>query len=86
METKDLLELAKELVGIPYYYTEHEKNLSIGFSLVGAVLGFLVFRRLFPQTRGVVILASIIFVLSSILYWWIFETGGVYFCKRSAAF
>lgn len=79
-----VVELLKELIGIPDYYTNSERNFSISLSVVAAVIGFLVLRRLIEQTRAKIITAAIVFVLSSLTYTWLFETGGVYFIQAAS--
>jgi hypothetical protein len=81
MEFKDLFEVIKELIGIPYYYTERERSISISLSVIAGIIGFFVLRRLVPQTKRNTIITSVLFVLSSLFYAYLFEMGGVYFLQ-----
>jgi hypothetical protein len=44
MELKDAFEFFEKLMGVPFYYTEAEEQLSVSSSVIAAFIGYFVLR------------------------------------------
>jgi hypothetical protein len=80
---KDIWEIVEKLLGVPYYYTEAEEALSVGSSILAAIIGFFVVRRFVQQTRNRSIFSAGALVVVFVLYYTLKDVGGIFFIQTA---